>query len=522
MKKKYGIYLAYAPEQEIRNQGLGRLLAFIIKGAIENNTALVLAYPKWYEGEIKALCKDQGIDEGKIEFIMTDGIPFLIRIKSFIDSYKKRKKKKSNFFKKLLFSLGINIGKIGIQWLGITNPIFFLLVSVIILSLLLLLSPLLVFIGITYIIVKFSKKIISKLLNKSISFMKLEIIFTSLQGLKNNIFIHSIYDKILKQELTRLSKKINKREDISAWLIPTLFWPDVEMIKAKKVIVAPDIILYDFPAQYNTPIFQLTNNKIQKTLTVSDHLITYSQYVKENHLKVPFGIEDAKISVIHHGASDLSRDLIDEDSLTILQKYQKNKLSRDTYLKDFDLENIRYIFFPSQVRAHKNFLNLLKAYKILLRERFANIKLITTADLKSNKEIKNFISLYRLEKDILGMHNVSAKVLAALNARAVCSVNPTLFEGGFPFTFLEAYTVGTPSIMGDIPMTKELIDSSDLQNKMLFDPYSVVDMVDKIEWGVNNTKELFAIQNELYKKLKKRSWADCAADYMQVLEDVSK
>ena len=122
----------------------------------------------------------------------------------------------------------------------------------------------------------------------------------------------------------------------------------------------------------------------------------------------------------------------------------------------------------------------------------------------------------------MGIANVSSKVLAALNAHAICSVNPTLFEGGFPFTFMEAYTVGTPSIMGDIPMTKELIYDEKLQKTMLFDPYSVTDMVEKIEWGIKNKDKLFSMQNELYNQFKQRTWEDCAADYMKVLDDVSK
>jgi len=117
---------------------------------------------------------------------------------------------------------------------------------------------------------------------------------------------------------------------------------------------------------------------------------------------------------------------------------------------------------------------------------------------------------------------ISSKVLAALNAHAICSVNPTLFEGGFPFTFMEAYTVGTPSIMGDIPMTKELIYDEKLQKTMLFDPYSVTDIVEKIEWGIKNKDKLFSMQNELYNQFKQRTWEDCAADYMKVLDDVSK
>lgn len=522
MNKKYGIYLTYAPEQNIRNQGLGRLLAFIIKGALNNEITLVLAYPKWYHPELKALCEDHNIDINIIEIITTDGIPFLIRIKSLLEKLGKKEKKNFGFIKIFLHKTFNTIANLGIQWLGISNPLVFVFFGIIIASIAILLSPLALLLLLSYITISVVKKLAKKILLKIIQIFNLNILFVSLKSLKNNMLAYNIYEKILKQESMRLSKKINKRGDISAWLIPTLFWPDVKFIKSKKVIVAPDIIFYDFATQYNTPIFSRTNHKLQHTISVADHLITYSQYVKESHLQLPFGIEDNKISVIHHGASDLSKDLKNNDALSILKEYQKTKLKNNQYLSDFNLDDIQYIFFSSQVRAHKNFLNLLKAYRMLLRERFVNIKLITTAYLDADEEISSYIRKERLSKDVLGVSNVSSKVLAALNAHAVCSVNPTLFEGGFPFTFMEAYTVGTPSIMGDIPMTKELIYDEELQKTMLFNPYSVTDMADKIEWGVKNKDKLFNMQNELYKQFKQRTWEDCAADYMKVLDDVSK
>jgi len=522
MNKKYGIYLTYAPEQNIRNQGLGRLLAFIIKGAINNGTTLVLAYPKWYHPELQALCEDHDIDINKIEIITTDGIPFLIRIKSLLEKLGKKEKKNFGFIKKLVQKTLNAIANLGIQWLGISNPLVFVFFGIIILTIGIVLSPLAFILFLSYIMIILGKKITKKILLRTIQIFNLGILFSSLKSLKNNMFAYTIYEKILKQESIRLSNKINKRSDISAWLIPTLFWPDVKFIKSKKVIVAPDIIFYDFATQYNTPIFSRTNHKLQHTISVADHLITYSKYVKESHLQLPFGIENSKVTVIHHGASDLSEDLKDSDGLSILKEYQKTKLKNDDYLSDFNLDDIQYIFFPSQVRAHKNFLNLLKAYKILLRERFVNIKLITTAYLDTDEEIKKYIKKERLSKDVLGIQNVSSKVLAALNAHAVCSVNPTLFEGGFPFTFMEAYTVGTPSIMGDIPMTKELIYNQELGEKMLFNPYSVRDMADKIEWGIKNKDKLYKMQNELYEQFTQRTWEDCAAEYMKVLDDVSK
>ncbi len=516
--KKYGIYLAYAPEQDIRNQGLGRLLAFIISGAIENKTSLVLAYPKWYEAEIKKLCEDHHIDFNAIDTITTSGVPLLIRIKHSIEQFRKRKKRNFGIFKKLLEHGSKIIGKIGMQWLGMSNLPLFLMSGLVLLGIFLAVSPVLLIFVLFYTLFMMTKKVVAKLMSTK----ALRLLTSPMKSFRRNIFAHKVFDSLRSQELERLSKKINKRNDISAWLVPTLFWPEISSIKAKKIVVAPDIILYDFPTQFNDLFFYNVNKKIKATITHTDHFITYSSYVKEKHLQKPFNIQDDKITVVTHGASDLSNYLAKEDSLTILKKYQQRKLSNNPYLANFDLENMRYIFYSSQVRPHKNFLNLIKAYKKVLREKYVNVKLITTADLNHAPEIYDYILKHRLQNDVLSFYNVPSKVLAALNARAICAVNPTLFEGGFPFTFLEAYTVGTPSIMSNIPMTTEQISDEELQKTMLFDPFSVDDMVDKIEWGIRNSEKLFELQNKLYIQMKQRTWADAASDYIKVLDYVSK
>jgi len=47
--------------------------------------------------------------------------------------------------------------------------------------------------------------------------------------------------------------------------------------------------------------------------------------------------------------------------------------------------------------------------------------------------------------------------IAACYKLADLAVNPSLSEGGFPFTFTEALSVGTPVVMARIPVTEEII-----------------------------------------------------------------
>lgn len=516
--KKYGIYLAYAPEQDIRNQGLGRLLAFIISGAVDNKTPLVLAYPKWYEDEIKKLCEDQHIDFSKLETVVTNGIPMLLRMKNILEKFSKKEKSSKSYNEIFVQPVKKFLGNFFIHWLGESNIFLFVLIGFIVFGIGIIILPLVIcLLGILLPLMFIHRKVVNHPFFSKI----LHLLSSPLHFFRRNVFAHQVYDKIRVKELARLNRKINKRTDIMAWLVPTLFWPEVKDIKTKKVIVAPDIILYDFPTQYNMGLFFQTNNKIIRTIKCADHFITYSHYVKEQHLQKPFAIDTKNITVIPHGALDLSHYLLKEDSLSILKAYQRKKLKSHPYLGSYCLDNMKYIFYSSQIRPHKNFLNLIKAYKVLLREKFVNVKLVTTANLQYDPEVSSYIAKHRLQNDVLSFYNVPSKVLAALNAQAICAVNPTLFEGGFPFTFLEGYSVGTPSIMSDIPMTREQISDQELAKIMLFDPFSVDNMIEKLEWGIANHQKLFELQKPLADFMRQRTWSDVALDYIQVLEDVS-
>ncbi|MOA23483.1 hypothetical protein D3C78_1441060 [compost metagenome] len=99
---------------------------------------------------------------------------------------------------------------------------------------------------------------------------------------------------------------------------------------------------------------------------------------------------------------------------------------------------------------------------------------------------------------------------------AKCSVNPTLFEGGFPFTFSESYSVGTPSVMSDIPVIRSEIDSDALKDLMLFDAHNPYSIAQKIIWAVDNSEKLFIEQDALYQKFSMRDWSRVVDEYKQV------
>jgi glycosyltransferase involved in cell wall biosynthesis len=102
------------------------------------------------------------------------------------------------------------------------------------------------------------------------------------------------------------------------------------------------------------------------------------------------------------------------------------------------------------------------------------------------------------------------------------AVNPSLSEGGCPFTFTEALSVDTPVVMARIPVTEEVLTDPQLQEISFFDPYDWQDCARRIEWGLAHPQELLARQRITYDQLSQRSWSDVVNEHIEVLDRISR
>ncbi|MFP5435335.1 MAG: glycosyltransferase, partial [Alphaproteobacteria bacterium] len=101
------------------------------------------------------------------------------------------------------------------------------------------------------------------------------------------------------------------------------------------------------------------------------------------------------------------------------------------------------------------------------------------------------------------------------------AVNPTLSEGGCPFTFTEALSVGTPVVMSRIPVAQEILSDEKLSRLTFFDPYSWKDCANRIEWAVHNRQKLLEVQKVAYQALSGRTWSDVVREHVDVLEKIA-
>lgn len=181
----------------------------------------------------------------------------------------------------------------------------------------------------------------------------------------------------------------------------------------------------------------------------------------------------------------------------------------------------KYLFYASQFRPNKNLLSLLRAYEHLLRKKHISHKLILTGNPKSFPLVNAYIEEHGLQNDVLCLHGLTVQELAACYKLADVAVNPSLSEGGCPFTFTEALSVGTPVVMANIAVTQEVLTDPILQSKTFFDPYDWRDVAKRIEWAIDHREELLALQTITYESLLRRTWRDVVNEHITVLDSIS-
>jgi glycosyltransferase involved in cell wall biosynthesis len=342
--------------------------------------------------------------------------------------------------------------------------------------------------------------------------------YSRINSVGNNVYSY-IYNIINDQVQKDLVYRINKSEKHDVWYSPSIFWEQFNNINSTKVINVPDLVTEEFPIQWGGHNDIVMSSKIcEKTIEGGQNFITYSQYVKDTLLIDKYGKEESNIIVINHNINDLSnyitinseitKNLASEDVFTtaycqtIMQTLAPHTSQITPYIRNFDFKDVKFIFYASQARPHKNLLNLIKAYELMLRRNYIRVKLFLTCNLESDPEVLSYIREKRLQYDIISFYNISSKQLAALYHQAQLVVNPTLYEGGFPFTFGEGMSVGTPSVMSRIPQVEEFTRLYKLE-ECLFDPYNYKDIAEKIIYGLGNLEKLkekqLALYNYLYK-----------------------
>ena len=204
-----------------------------------------------------------------------------------------------------------------------------------------------------------------------------------------------------------------------------------------------------------------TKKLMELSIYTSDHLLVDSYFAKEEISKI-LNLYKKKIEVIY---------------LNINNKFLSENLKKKS-VRNFNYEDKYILSVMSCVRYH-NIINLLKAFKLLIKEINYNIKLVLVLQILDKKyflEVKKYIEDNFAEDKIFIYSNLDSDELPSLYKFSQLYVFTSYCEV-FGLTSLEAMSQGIPVVISNRSALPEINGNAALY----FDP----DDVDEIKNSLN-------------------------------------
>lgn len=215
-------------------------------------------------------------------------------------------------------------------------------------------------------------------------------------------------------------------------------------------------------------------------------VITVSQNTKKDILKM-FKVDPNKIEVIYNGVGE---EFIKKEKKEIEYLYDKFAIPRDK----------KIIMYVGNLKAHKNLERLLEAYSKIENIDLTCLLLVGKAfssyDVLEEKE-----KLLKIENRVIHTGIVSQEELVNLYNLADLFIFPSLYEG-FGLPILEALACRTPVISSNTSSMPE-VGGNVVE---YIDPYNVIEIKEKIEKMLKQTKERNNDDDKISNWLKTFDW----------------
>ena len=244
----------------------------------------------------------------------------------------------------------------------------------------------------------------------------------------------------------------------------------------------------------------LTKKLMELSIGNCEILLVNSNFAKEQIAEI-LKLNKEKIRVIYLGVD---------------KKYCSLENSKN-YIENFNYKE-KYIFSVLSCVKYHNILNLLKAYKILIKEINFNIKfflVLQILDKKYYSEIDNYIKKNFTKGDVIIKKNLQSKYLINLYKSSQLYIFSSYSEV-FGLTSLEAMSQGCPVL---ISKTSALPEINDIAADY-FDPDDIVEIKNKIfQILIDENYKSNLIKNGK-KHFKKFTWENNVLKTLEVIENL--
>ncbi len=322
-------------------------------------------------------------------------------------------------------------------------------------------------------------------------------------------------------EGSRLARRINLANPQSIYLPFAFAAALAEGLACQKIIVFPDAVVLTFPTRFATQEFHDVIAKIRRSLRVADVIVCYSEHIRDSELLRHFAADvgDADVRIVPHGLYSAKAPAVIAPKL----KFENHFPAYCRYIPDYDLAEIDYVIYPTIDRPHKNTASAIRAVCELTRRRYANLKLVLTSHAISD-DTRDILVRERLFHDALFVTQLAEPDFNFVIRNAKVLINPTFSEGGFPFNFSRAVTLGTPAIMSDIPVVREMFERikvpQSTYEQWMFDPTDHIALADAIETVVANRQAVCDEQLAALRAADGFTVRDMAKRYYQIYSEL--
>ena len=232
----------------------------------------------------------------------------------------------------------------------------------------------------------------------------------------------------------------------------------------------------------------ITSSLKKKTVSRVDHIISISENTKRDLVKL-FGIDESKISVVHHGIDS-----------SLFQNVVGN----------LDTSNKPYLLHVGSRDGYKNFSGLIKAVassSLLMRD----FDVITVGARFSTVEKNLISSLGFANNQVKRISYLTDMQLARFYSNAAAFIYPSLYEG-FGLPPLEAMAAGCPVVCSNTSSMPEVVRNAGVY----FNPLDIEEMRNAIERVVFSED----LKNKLvklgYENIKNFTPSKCASKTLEV------
>jgi glycosyltransferase involved in cell wall biosynthesis len=268
----------------------------------------------------------------------------------------------------------------------------------------------------------------------------------------------------------------------------------------KSIITIHDLAFLVYP-HFLTKESARYYSQIDEAVKRTDHIIAVSESTKQDTIRL-LGVPENKITVIYESANPIYQPINNHEILNRTK-------SKYHIMGDF-------ILFVSTIEPRKNLPTLLKAYRQLLDNYKASVKLAVVGRRGwLSEEVSTLVEELKLTNDILFLGRVPVEDLLHLYNAAQLLAQPSFYEG-FGLPPLEAMACGTPVVVSNVSSLPEVVGDAGL----LVDPEDASELTVAI-WRVLTDE---ALREDLIAKGFKRaqcfSWEKTALQTLELYRRV--